>query len=125
MKIAKFLSKHEKVETVYYPGLPTDPGHEIARKQMKGFGGMLSFELKSDFDGTKLFIDKLGIIKIATSLGGVSTLATQPITNTHAGLSAEERKKSGISDSLVRISVGIENPDLIIDDINQALAAFI
>ena len=121
MKIAKFLSKHEKVETVYYPGLPTDPGHEIAKRQMKGFGGMLSFELKSDFDGTKFFIDKLGIIKIATSLGGVSTLATQPITNTHAGLSAEERNKSGISDSLVRISVGIENPDLIIDDIKQAL----
>jgi cystathionine gamma-synthase len=121
MKIAKFLSKHEKVETVYYPGLPTDPGHEIARKQMQGFGGMLSFELKSDFDGTKCFVDRLKIVKIATSLGGVSTLATQPITNTHAGLSAEERKKSGISDSLVRISVGIENLELIIDDINQAL----
>jgi cystathionine beta-lyase/cystathionine gamma-synthase len=88
---------------------------------MTGFGGMLSFEIKSDFDGTKRFMDSFKVIKLATSLGGVSTLATQPITNTHAGLSSEERKKSGISDSLVRISVGIEDPEVIIADIEQAL----
>jgi cystathionine beta-lyase/cystathionine gamma-synthase len=88
---------------------------------MKGFGGMLSFELKTDYDGTKLFMDNLKAIKLATSLGGVTSLATQPITNTHAGLSAEERKKSGISDSLVRISIGIEEAEIIIQDIKQAL----
>ncbi|HGE70843.1 TPA: aminotransferase class I/II-fold pyridoxal phosphate-dependent enzyme [Candidatus Poribacteria bacterium] len=121
IKIAKFLSKHKKVEIVHYPGLPSSPYYEIAKRQMKGFGGMLSFEIKSDFEGTKRFVDNLKFIKIATSLGGVSTLATQPVTNTHVGLSEEERKKSGISDSLVRISVGVENPDLIIDDIKQAL----
>jgi len=82
---------------------------------------MLSFELKTDYDGTKRFMDSLRFIKLATSLGGITTLATQPVTNTHAGLSAEERKKSGISDSLVRISVGIEEPDEIIADIKQGL----
>ena len=81
----------------------------------------MRFELKADFDGTKRFMDSLKVIKLATSLGGVSSLATQPITNTHAGLSAEERKKSGISDSLVRISVGIEDSEIIIADIKQAL----
>jgi cystathionine gamma-synthase len=121
MKVAQFLADHEKISVVYYPGLPTNPDYAIARKQMTGFGGMLSFEIKSDFDGTKRFMDSFKVIKLATSLGGVSTLATQPITNTHAGLSSEERKKSGISDSLVRISVGIEDPEVIIADIEQAL----
>jgi len=120
MKVAQFLAKHEKVSMVHYPGLPSHPDHEIAKKQMKGFGGMISFELKSDFDGTKKFVDHLKVIKIATSLGGVSTLITQPVTNTHVGLSPEERKKTGISDSLLRISIGIEDPELIISDMEQA-----
>ncbi len=122
MKVAEYLASHEKVNKVYYPGLPSHPDHEIAKRQMKGFGGMLSFELKADFDKTKQFVDNLKIIKIATSLGGVSTLITQPVTNTHVGLSEEERKKTGITDSLVRISVGIEDVDLLIDDISQALS---
>ena len=121
MKVAQFLAEQEEINVVYYPGLPNHPDYAIARKQMKSFGGMLSFELKADFDGTKRFMDSLKVIKLATSLGGVSSLATQPITNTHAGLSAEERKKSGISDSLVRISVGIEDSEIIIADIKQAL----
>ncbi len=122
MKIAEYLDKHEKIKTVYYPGLTSHPEHEIAKKQMKGFGGMLSFEVNGDFDATKLFMDKLKLIKLATSLGGVTSLANQPITNTHVALSPENRSKAGISESLVRLSVGIEQVDLIIKDIEQALS---
>jgi cystathionine gamma-synthase len=121
MKIAQFLANHEKVSVVHYPGLPAHPDYEVARKQMKGFGGMLSFEIRADFDGTKRFMDGLKAIKLATSLGGVTSLATQPVTNTHIALSPEERRKAGISDSLVRISVGVEDPDILIGDIEQAL----
>ena len=120
MKIAQFLAEHEKVSVVHYPGLPTHPDHAIARRQMSGFGGMLSFEIKADFDGTKRFMDSLKVIKLATSLGGVTSLATQPVTNTHVALSPEERKKTGISDSLVRLSVGIEEPESLIQDIENA-----
>jgi cystathionine gamma-synthase len=123
MKVAQFLADHEKVRTVHYPGLPTHPDHAVAKKQMKGFGGMLSFEIQTDFEGTKRFMDSLKVIKLATSLGGVTSLATQPVTNTHVGLSPEERKKTGISDSLVRISVGIEDTEMIIQDIEQAFDA--
>ena len=121
MKVAKFLEGDDSIGAVNYPGLSSHPDYEIAKRQMSGFGGMLSFELKTDYDGTKRFMDSFRYIKLATSLGGITTLATQPVTNTHAGLSAEERKKSGISDSLVRISVGIEEPDEIIADIKQGL----
>jgi len=123
MKVAQFLADHEKVGTVNYPGLPAHLDHAIARKQMKGFGGMLSFEIGADFEGTKRFMDSLKVIKLATSLGGVTSLATQPVTNTHIALSPEEREKAGISDSLVRISVGIEDPDMLIQDIEQAFDA--
>lgn len=121
MKIAQFLTGHDKISAVHYPGLPTHPGHDIAKKQMSGFGGMLSFEMKADFEGTKQFMDNLKVIKLATSLGGVTSLATQPVTNTHVSLSPEERKKTGISDSLVRLSVGIEDSEMLMRDIEQAL----
>ncbi|MDZ7262771.1 MAG: aminotransferase class I/II-fold pyridoxal phosphate-dependent enzyme [candidate division KSB1 bacterium] len=120
-KIARFLEKHPKVTKTYYPGLESHPNHEVARRQMRGFGGMVSFEVDSDFEGTKRFMDSLKVIKLATSLGGVTSLATQPITNTHVALSPEARKKVGISESLVRISVGIEDVNLLIEDIRQAL----
>jgi cystathionine beta-lyase/cystathionine gamma-synthase len=120
-KIAQFLEGQNKIEVVHYPGLLSHPDHEIAKRQMKGFGGMLSFELKADFEGTKNFMDNLKIIKLATSLGGVTSLANQPITNTHAALSPEARAKAGISENLVRLSVGIEDPDLLIDDLKKAL----
>ncbi len=122
MKIAAYLEQHGKIKVVYYPGLPSHPDHEIARKQMTGFGGMLSFEVNGDFDRTKLFMDRLKMIKLATSLGGVTSLANQPITNTHVALSPENRAKSGISESLVRLSVGVEKVDLLMDDLKQALA---
>jgi cystathionine gamma-synthase len=121
MKIARYLQDHERVAIVHYPGLPSHPDHEIAKKQMSGFGGMLSFELKDDFDATKAFMDRLKKIMLATSLGGVTSLATQPLTNTHINMTPEDRAKSGISESLVRLSVGVEDPDMLIRDIEQAL----
>jgi cystathionine gamma-synthase len=121
MFIAEFLDQHPKINTVYYPGLPSHPDHEIAKRQMIGFGGMLSFEINGDFDKTKRFMDSLKLIKLATSLGGVTSLANQPITNTHAALSPENRAKAGISESLVRLSVGVELQNLILEDLEQAL----
>jgi cystathionine beta-lyase/cystathionine gamma-synthase len=121
MKIATFLEEHQKIKTVHYPGLTSHPDHEIAQRQMTGFGGMLSFEVNGDFDQTKHFMDHLKVIKLATSLGGVSSLANQPITNTHVALSPENRAKAGISESLVRLSVGVEKADLLIEDLGQAL----
>jgi len=123
LKIAEFLADHPKISVVHYPGLPTHPDHHIAKQQMSGFGGMLSFELKADFDRTKYFMDRLKKIKLATSLGGVTTLATQPITNTHIGLSPADRAKAGVSESLVRLSVGIEKVTELIEDLKQALAS--
>ncbi len=123
MKVAEYLNQQPKVKVVNYPGLPAHPDYEIARRQMSGFGGMLSFELTADFDQTKRFMDALKTIKLATSLGGVTSLATQPITNTHIGLSPEDRAKAGVSESLVRLSVGIEAAELLIQDLEQALTA--
>jgi cystathionine gamma-synthase len=121
MDIARFLEGHPKIEQVHYPGLESHPDHKIAAMQMSGFGGMLSFELSGDFHQTKLFMDQLKKIKLATSLGGVTSLANQPITNTHAGLSPENRSKAGVNESLVRLSVGIEKSALLIEDLDQAL----
>ena len=122
MLIATFLEQHPKIKTVSYPGLPSHPDHEIARRQLTGFGGMLSFEVNGDFDQTKIFMDRLQTIKLATSLGGVTSLANQPITNTHVALSPENRAKAGISESLVRLSAGVEDVDMLIQDLEQALA---
>jgi len=121
MNIAQFLEKRKKVKAVYYPGLESNSDFTIAKRQMKGYGGMLSFDLDADFDATKTFMDSLKFIKLAPSLGGVTSLATQPITNTHVGLSPESRAKAGISESLVRISVGVEDVHLLIQDLKQAL----
>jgi cystathionine beta-lyase/cystathionine gamma-synthase len=121
MQIAEFLQQHGKIKTVSYPGLTSHPDYEIAGKQLKGFGGMLSFEIDGDFNQTKDFMDGLGCIKLATSLGGVTSLANQPITNTHVALSPENRAKAGISESLVRLSVGIEPVETLIEDLKTAL----
>jgi cystathionine gamma-synthase len=119
-EIAHFLEKQEKVKAVYYPGLESNPDYAIAQRQMKGYGGMLSFDLDANFETTKRFMDSIKIIKLAPSLGGVTSLATQPITNTHVGLSPESRAKAGVSESLVRISVGVEDVGLLIQDLEQA-----
>ena len=121
MRIAAFLESHAKIKSVYYPGLASHPDNEIAKKQLSGFGGMLSFEVDGDFDQTKGFMDRLMVIKLATSLGGVTSLANQSITNTHAALSPEDRSKAGISESLVRLSVGIEPAETLIKDLEKAL----
>ena len=123
LQIARFLQPQARVKRVHYPGLQSHPDHLIARKQLAGFGGMLSFEIDGDFDRTKAFMDRLGLIKLATSLGGVTSLANQPVTNTHAALSAQDRSKAGISESLVRLSVGVEPVDALIEDLKQALKA--
>ncbi len=121
MKIARFLEAHPAVKTTWYPGLESHPDHQTARKQMTGFGGMLSFDLDADFETTKSVMDRLRVISLATSLGGVTSLANQPITNTHVGLSPKNRKKAGVSESLIRLSAGIEDADLLIADLAQAL----
>ncbi|MGQ9460241.1 MAG: trans-sulfuration enzyme family protein [Candidatus Bathyarchaeaceae archaeon] len=120
MKIAKYLEKHPKVKRVYYPGLPSHPQHSIAKKQMRGFGGVVSFEIHGDFEKTMKFVDSLKLCFLAASLGGIETLATQPVTCSHYFVSAEDRKKAGITDELIRLALGIEDPEDIIADLEQA-----
>ena len=119
-KIARYLEKHPKVKRVYYPGLPSHPQRSIARKQMRGFGGVVSFELNGDFETTMKFVDNLKLCFLAGSLGGTETLATQPVTCSHYHVSAEDRKKAGITDELIRLALGIEDPEDIIADLDQA-----
>ena len=122
MELAKMLEDHPKVQRVYYPGLPSHPQHEIARKQMHGFGSMVAFEVKGGILSiTKLF-DKLELVKLATSLGGVDTIATIPCVSTHGGLSKEQQLAMGITENLVRASIGIEDPEDLLEDFKQALS---
>jgi cystathionine beta-lyase/cystathionine gamma-synthase len=119
-RIAEWLDGQPSVRAVHYPGLPSHPDHALAVRQMHGFGGMVSFELETDGEGTSRFMDGLRTIKLATSLGGVTSLANQSVTNTHASMSEAERAKAGISESLVRLSVGLEPVDDLIADLEQA-----
>ncbi len=121
MKTAQWLDEHPKVETVFYPGLESHPGHKIAKKQMNGFGGILSFELKGGYDNVKTLLHNLKFVHLAASLGSVSTLAGPPRTTSHVELSEEQRKQLGISESLIRYSAGIENAEDLIDDLKAAL----
>lgn len=119
--IVAFLLKHKKVKKIYYPGLSSHLGHAIATKQMRGFGGMISFELKGTLETSIAFLENLEIISIAESLGGVESLIEHPASMTHASVPPEEREKIGLSDTLIRLSVGIENVEDLIADISQAL----
>ena len=119
--VAEFLQQHPTVAKVYYPGLKTHPGHEIAKKQMKGFGGIVSFEIKNGEAAAHNFLRKTQLFALAESLGGVASLAEYPALMSHASMSAEARKQCGISEGLVRLSVGIENSKDLIDDLSQAL----
>jgi len=121
MKIARFLNDHPKISRVFYPGLESHNGHEIAKRQMRGFGGVLSFELDGDYEAVKNFLHSLQFVHLAASLGSVSTLAGPPRTTSHVELSEQQRKDLGISESLIRYSVGIENSEDLIDDLKQAL----
>jgi cystathionine gamma-synthase len=120
-RVAEFLEGHEKVTRVHYPGLKSHPDHELARRQMGGFGGVVSFELDADLAGCSRFVDALRIPQIAPSLGGVESLVEQPSLMSFYELTSEERLALGIKDSLVRYSVGVEDVEDILRDLDQAL----
>jgi cystathionine beta-lyase len=119
--VAAFLSNHPEVEKVYYPGLPDHPFHEIAKKQMSGFGGMVSFTFKSGKKADAIsFLEKLKVFTLAESLGGVESLANHPALMTHASIPEDKRKEIGITDDLFRLSVGVEDIDDLLADLEQA-----
>jgi cystathionine beta-lyase/cystathionine gamma-synthase len=119
-RVAHWLTRQPKVQKVYYPGLESHPQHALAKKQMRGFGGMISFEL-GGLDAAAQFLKRVKLCALAESLGGVETIITHPATMTHASIPPEQRARIGITDGLVRISVGIEDVEDIIADIEQAL----
>ncbi|MBM3166580.1 MAG: PLP-dependent transferase [Chloroflexi bacterium] len=121
--IAQYLQLHKAVSKVYYPGLKSHPGYETARKQMKGFGGMVSFEIKGGVKAVNAFLKRIKMFELAESLGGASSLAEHPATMSHASMPPEYRAKIGITDNLVRLSVGLEHADDLIEDLSQALGA--
>lgn len=118
--IAEYLEAHPKVERVFYPGLKSHPQHALAKRMMKGFGGMISFIVKADGKGAKKFVESLRIIMLAESLGGVESLVEIPSLMTHSALTEKEKNELGISDNLIRLSVGIENPADLIEDLESA-----
>jgi cystathionine gamma-lyase/cystathionine beta-lyase/cystathionine gamma-lyase/homocysteine desulfhydrase len=120
MAIAKYLTT--KVQTVYYPGLPSHPGHALAKQQMSGFGGMIAFDLGS-LERARQFLESVRLCSLGESLGGVETLISHPATMTHASVPAEQRARLGITDGLVRLSVGIEDLDDLLKDLDQAFAS--
>jgi methionine-gamma-lyase len=121
-RIAAWLEAHPKVAWVRYVGLASHPQHELARQQMAGFGSMISFELKGGFEAGEHMMDQVRVATLAVSLGGVETLIEHPASMTHAGMSREHRLEGGITDGLVRYSVGIEDVEDLIADLEQALA---
>lgn len=120
IKIAEYLESSSKVKKVIYPGLKNHPQYELAKKQMSGFGGMLSFEIIGTLKEAKTFLENLKIFSLAESLGGVESLVEHPASMTHISISKEEREKVGITDSLIRVSVGIENVTDLIEDIDNS-----
>jgi O-succinylhomoserine (thiol)-lyase len=125
MAIARFLANHPKIEKVNYPGLESHPQHELAQKQMSGFGGMISFEVKGGLEAGKVVATNTRLFALAESLGGVESLIGHPATMTHAAIPREERMKIGLNDGLIRISVGIEDEEDLIADLEQAFAKIV
>ena len=122
--IAEFLVQHPAVDKVYYPGLATHPGHAIAKKQAKGFGGIVSFSLKEDTEAAAIsFVTSTGLFKLAESLGGIKSLISHPATMTHKTIPSEKRKAAGVTDSLIRLSTGLEDTEDLVEDLRQALDA--
>lgn len=119
--LAKELTNHKKIDNVIYPGLDSHPQHELAMKQMNGFGGIISIEISGGLNASRKFLERTKIFSLAESLGGVESLIEHPALMTHASISEEVRDKIGISDGLIRLSVGIESIEDLIDDLNQAL----
>jgi len=120
MEVAKYLESHSKVDKVYYPGLESHPQHKIAKRQMTGFGDVVSFELKCDLETTIKFVDNVKLAFLTPSLGGTETLITQPATTSHYKVPKEERLKQGITDGFIRLSLGIEDSEDVIVDLEQA-----
>jgi cystathionine gamma-lyase/cystathionine beta-lyase len=122
-KVAEFLKTHPKVDKIYWPGFTDHPNHEIAKKQMRDFGGMISITLKgADLNETFRIASSFKVFSLAESLGGVESLINHPVTMTHASIPKEEREKAGVVDNLLRLSVGVEDADDLIDDLKRALA---
>ena len=121
MAVANFLANKKEVEKIYYPGLPNHPGHELAKKQMSGFGGMIAIDVGS-LDRARRFLERVKLCSLGESLGGVETLISHPATMTHASVPAEERQRLGITDGLVRLSVGIEDVEDLIADLDKAFS---
>jgi cystathionine beta-lyase/cystathionine gamma-synthase len=118
--LAEYLVSHHKVKRVHYPGLATHPHHELARRQMRGFGGLISFELGT-LEKARALLNNVRLMALAESLGGVETLISHPATMTHASVPPERRQQIGITDDLVRVSVGIEDIEDLKDDLSHAL----
>ena len=123
MKVAEFLEKHPKVEWVLYPGLKSHPQYELAQRQMKGPGAMITFCLKGGLEAGKRMMNNVHLAMLAVSLGGIETLIQHPASMTHSKLSKEARESAGITDGLIRLAVGIENVEDIIADLSNALDA--
>jgi cystathionine gamma-lyase len=121
MAVARFLVSSPKVEQVFYPGLPSHRQHELAKRQQKGFGGMVTFRIKGGLDNSKLFLQSCKLFALAESLGGVESLGELPCVMTHGSVSAEDRAALGITDTLIRLSCGVEDTDDLVEDIRQAL----
>jgi cystathionine gamma-synthase len=119
--IVKLLSEHPKIDKVYYPGLPSHASHAIAKKQQSGFGGMLSFEILDGYEGVKSFIKGMKILPLAASLGGFESLVSHPYTMTHGNLTPDQKKEVGISESLIRISAGLEDTEDLVKAVNLGL----
>jgi cystathionine gamma-lyase len=120
-RIAEMLAGHSAVEKVIYPGLVSHPQHELAKKQMHGFGGMITMLLKGGLDESRRFLERCRIFALAESLGGVESLIEHPAIMTHASIPREQREELGIADNLVRISVGVEEVEDLMEDLKQAL----
>jgi cystathionine beta-lyase/cystathionine gamma-synthase len=121
--VAQWLKAHDRVDRVYWPGFSDHPNHEVAQRQMRGFGGMISFSLKGNsLSETREVLSKFQVFSLAESLGGVESLVCHPVTMTHGSIPKEERDEMGIVDSLIRLSVGVEDIEDLVDDLNQALA---
>jgi cystathionine beta-lyase len=122
-KIAQFLKNHPKIGKVYWPGFEDHKNHDVAKKQMRGFGGMISFTLKDNsLESAMDIVKKVQLFALAESLGGVESLIGHPATMTHASIPKVEREKTGVVDSLIRLSVGVEDAEDLIEDLEQALA---
>jgi cystathionine gamma-lyase len=121
LEIARWLEEQPQVESVSYPGLKSHPQHDLARTQMRGFGGMVTIVLKTDLEGTRRFLENTHLFALAESLGGVESLINHPALMNHASVPKEQREKLGVTDSLVRLSVGVEDLRDLVDDLKTAL----